>query len=131
MRNRIRRTIATAVAATIIAGGAPAALATDAGNGTPGDTTATTVPAKTKREQRAAYAAAMKAYRKAEADIKKAYVGALKSANDARRAAMKSAKGKKAAKAIAKAHASAVKRAKSTRDAALAALGTPPVKPAN
>lgn len=126
-------TIAAVVAGSLVAG-APAALAADGDSGASTDSTTTTVPAKSNRmtpEQRARYQAALKAYRAAEAVIKKTFVSAVKAANDARREAMKTATGKKAMRAIAKAYAEATKQAKAARDAALAALGAPPARPGN
>lgn len=132
--SKIHKSLIAGLAAVVMAAGTPVAFAAESNTGSSADSTTTTVPSKSKRmtpEQRAAYAAAVKAYRQAESAIKKAFVLAVKTANEARQSAMKSATGKKARKAIAKAHAEALKLAKATRDAALAALGSPPAKPAN
>ena len=88
----------------------------------------TTVAQKSKKELRKEYQAALKAYNAAKKKAQTEFQKAVKTANQARRAALKGA-GKKKTAAITKTYNAAVKQAKVARDAAIFALGQPPVKP--
>jgi len=111
---------------------ATAALADNSTTTTvPSTTKTTTAPKSTaaQRAERVEYLAKLKTYIDARLEIVKNCNSSINEAIDARSVAQEAAKTQQERKALREAFATAIETAKTTKAAALTALGEPPVKP--
>jgi hypothetical protein len=142
MKQFAKKTLAATTIALIMTSGATAALADDSSSTTiPTSSVPTSVPKKRDEvkptsAQRAAYATALQTYRaaltnynKSKVAIEKAFGEAMRAANSTRTAAREAAVTAQEKKAIYTTFITAMSAAHAARSSALAALGSPPVKP--
>lgn len=145
MKRLAKKSLVVTTIALVMSSGATVALADNSSSTTiptsSVPTSSTSVPkkhdeSKPTPEQRAAYVTAIQTYRvafqnyiKSKVAIEKAFAAAMRTANATRRTAREAATTDAAKKAAREAFSAAMTTAQSARTSALAALGSPPVKP--
>jgi hypothetical protein len=132
MKHKAKKLMISTIIGLTLSCTATAALADDSTTTTVPSTTKTTTAPKitaAQRAERAEYLTKLKTYKDARLEIVKNFNSSINEAIDARRVAQEAAKTQQERKAVREAFATAITTAKTTKEAALTALGEPPVKP--
>ncbi len=132
MNHKVKKLMISTIIGLSLSCTATAALADDSTSTTVPSTTKTTTAPKISaadRAARATYLKDLKTYIGARLEIVKDFNAGIKEAIEARRIAREAAKTQEARKALREAFSTSIETAKTTKAAALTALGDPPVKP--